>query len=329
MNMKELINIQPPLLNDVAYGSSLNDVVNNINENFKILANRDFVKGDKGDSMITKTIDLSTNESILNQLKRAVSNQYYDNPIKPKPINGIDVFKWFDNPGHITLVYEIIDGEEVIVSSMPYIFKDLRFNELYKSIDNIDYDEETDYSCAIYYQQGDFVAVQEFPTIYYDANSGQFSWKLNGVKTGLEAMGPQGKPGKDGVFKIVKVLDYAVGPDVYKIDSILYGKNIISVNDGTEQAVKPNGEVILDGNGNPTIISNQIDICKYYGITEGISVMVIKDDNTYISEVWVEENTSNFGQMLVVRCADDNMICEVEAMSKQEVLEMCETYLGK
>lgn len=329
-NMNELKEIKVPLLNDSGYGANINEVIQNINENFKILSNRDFVKGDKGNSLITRTINLSTNDEILNGLKQAVSNQYFNNPIKPKDINGVNIFDWFKNPGNITLMYELVDGEEVIISATPYVFKDLRFEQLYKSINTQDYDKETDYSCVIYYNNGEFVAIQEFPTLYYDSDNNCFSWKINGVVTGLEAMGPRGFAGKDGVFKIVKVIDEAVGVDEYKISHVLHGGNFINVNGSTIDARDEHGNIIYDSNNNPIKLSGQVEICKYYGVTPGISVMVLKEDNTtYMSSVYKTEGESQIDEQLIVYCGEDNLICEIEPMSGQEVRSICDEYYNE
>lgn len=326
--MNELKEIKAPLLNDSGYGANIHEMIQAINDNFKILSNHDFIKGDKGNSLITKTVDLKSNTTILNMLKSAVTNQYFNNPIKPKNINGTNILKWFDNPGDITLIYEIIDGEEVLASSMPYVFKDLRFEQIYKSINVNEYDEETDYSCVIYYNGSSFIAIQEFPTLYYDSSNNCFSWKINGVNTGLEAMGPRGFAGKDGVFKIVKV---AAMPDKdlqYKIEYILHGNNFINVNEGVIYATDEKGNPIFDSNGNYIELSNQIEVCKYYGIIPGISVMVLMENNTtYISEVFEDEGLDSTETKLYVHCSADNRICEIETMSYNDIKGLCEKYL--
>lgn len=326
--MKELVDIKAPLLTSTEYGKDVNQVMQNIDDNFKILSNRDFVKGDKGNSVRIQTVELSSNPTLLNELKLAVSSQYSSNQRQPKTIDGKSVMDWFKNPGSITLVYETIDGVDNIISSMPYVFKDLRFQNLANATNKQDYDNETDYSCVIYYDQTEFKFVQEFPTLYYDPVLGDFSWKINGVETGLEAMGPQGPAGKDGVFKIVIVDNNAISPDTYLISKIMYGSTFIDATAGAIEITTENGSIILE---------DHAEICKYYGITPGISVMVLKPEfedtinyinNTYISDVYEEESTGTMSKQMVVHCSEYNKICEVEPISNADIDSLCEQILG-
>lgn len=308
--MKILKDIKNPKLNSPSFGESIKDVFTNIDDNFKILGNRDFVKGDKGNSIKTKTLDLSLkqNEPILNGLKIAVASQF---TFQPKDINGCSIYKWFDNPGYITLIYEEVDEVDQVISSLPYVFKDLRWEEM-KNVKKEEYYNETDYSCAIYYDQGAFVPVQEFPTLYYDSAIGDFSWKINGVETGLAATGPQGIPGKDGNFKVV-LAGERKGENAYKIQEILYKGAWYSV---INNISNENGE----------IIANHADICKFYGVNEGTPVMVLKNDNSinyaYISESYIEEGGNTVETEMLVKLDYHNEISAVGIIDDEEIDSM-------
>lgn len=295
--MNDIKNITTPLLTSAQYGKDVNDVFENINDNFKILGNKDFVKGDKGDSIITKTVEVSQFPDIKNALKNAVKKQYINDINQPKAINGVEVLSWFDNPGNITLIYENIDGEDVLKSSMAYVFRDLRFSNIQEAFIK-EYEGETDYSCIIYFNQGEFEAIQEFPTIYYDNDNQLFSWKINGVKTGLEAQGPRGYAGRNGVFKIVFAEKDPVESDYYEITKIMVGSELKEVANMQDQA----------------------NICKEYGVEPGIPVMVLRSvgngnaavNYTYIGEVFEYGATNTTDTILYVRCNESNRVCQVE-----------------
>ena len=336
--MRDLKKITSPSLTISDYGENISQVFNNINENFRILGNRDFVKGEKGNSIYVKTIDVSNDIQLLNSLKSAVSKQY---EYEPSNINGYSVLSWFDSsihnnpgPGSITLIYENIDGTDQLISSLPYIFKDLRFEYISEVIDKKVYDDEVDYSCVIYYdfKSGEFVTVQNFPTIYYDKVLGDFSWKINGVATGLPAMGPKGDKGQNGVFKIVRVNKNAIDKDVYQISHILNKNAWVDV---TQGAIEMEGE-----SGTTVIIDNHADLCKNFGVDEGIPVMVLKPEYdyndinhinlTYISETYKDEYPNDISKSrMVVRLTSENEICEVVPIPNKEIVSLCESYLGK
>lgn len=60
-NSLEIKKIVAPSLSSSSYGKDLNECFNNINENFKILSNHDFIKGDQGQNIYTEKIYLSEN----------------------------------------------------------------------------------------------------------------------------------------------------------------------------------------------------------------------------------------------------------------------------
>ena len=62
-----LTDIVAPSLNDVNYASALNNVFENINNNFKTLANHEFVKGDKGKSVEIVPTSFFYNDYIIDK----------------------------------------------------------------------------------------------------------------------------------------------------------------------------------------------------------------------------------------------------------------------
>ena len=324
--MKEIKPISSPLLNSTNYGSNINEVIRNIDDNFTILSNRDFVKGDKGNSINVQTVNVIEEPSILNGLKNAVKRQFNNTP---KKIDNIDVMDWFDDPGTITLIFEKNDSEEILISSLPYVFKDKRFSNIANASNVENYDNETDYSCAIYYNNSEFIAVQEFPTLYFDAEQGCFCWKINGVETGLEATGPKGENGENGVFKIVKAeprnpnidLGETVTEDIYTITAVMSGTSIISAQVGEDQESICNAHGIHGGyyKDDGTFVS-------------GTSVMVLVDkggvNETYLSEVERKRGNSVTYNAMVVKCSMENMISQLEVMSNDELVQRCNDFFN-
>lgn len=307
--MNELKTIKAPNLNSVQYGNDINDVMDNINHNFNILSNYDFVKGERGNSIHISTLNLKNRSDILSQLKDAVLSQYEGNT--PKTIGGISVLDFFENPGSISLIYEEVDGMDKLISSLPYTFKDLRFQNMNGG--NIkQYDNEIDYSCIITYNGGEFVPLQVFPTIYYDAAVGTFCWIINGNKTGLEAQGPRGFEGKAGVFKTVSVVKDGNSESIYKISSILYNGSWV------------NTDTSLEG-------YDHAKVCEKYGVTAGTPVMAIIEDadhnNTiYLSETYVDADETTGSNSMLVLCNNLNRIFDVRPI--QNVTGICEEVWG-
>lgn len=60
MANQELKNIVAPSLTQAGYGRGIDEQFRSIDENFRILANRDFVKGDRGYSVRSNTIYLTS-----------------------------------------------------------------------------------------------------------------------------------------------------------------------------------------------------------------------------------------------------------------------------
>lgn len=223
--------IKVPELYDIEYGKNIRDCFNNIDTNFKILANLDFTKGEPGETIYMEDIDLSVNPGWREQIKNAVISLIVGGD---EPIYGYDVFTLFDaNPGHLYMMYST-NGitDKKYISSLHYVFLDARFNrdELSKTADiyNEIYAAATDYSCTVVWDSNanKLVAMQNFPTLYYDNMVG-FCWKINGQKTGISSQGPNGIDGEDGQMFIVKVKYYddngnkiVTSDDLYDVEGV-------------------------------------------------------------------------------------------------------------
>jgi hypothetical protein len=117
-----------------------------------------------------------------------------------------------DKDPKILLFYKIQseDGitKDPLGSAQLYYYFDPRINELSKliTINNDDEDAKNyrqyfrDYTCILstkYGNDGNYTYVKQsgWPTLYFDNNTKQFCWSINGQKTGVNAQGVNGKDG--------------------------------------------------------------------------------------------------------------------------------------
>ena len=217
MDIKEIVYKETviPSLNDVTYGETIAKNFEIINDNFKRLSSIDFIKGSPGTSVFIEEIDLLEEESWRDALKASIIAMEE----KLGGTNEIDNentrFSILDkNPGKLYMIYEQTPelNDKKYISSLPYVFLDGRFanKNLTEKADQYakEYSKMVDYSCVLNFStnsegDGEFVVLQNFPTLYYDRNLG-FCWNVNGQETGISAQGPKGIDGNDGELFIVK-----------------------------------------------------------------------------------------------------------------------------
>ena len=96
-----------PALNKVGYADGLNAALTAIENNEALLANHDFVKGDKGDSVNIEKISLSQNSDMLAKLKSAIKNG-----TEPNPINGVAWDSLLNDELYVLYKTEVDNGVE-------------------------------------------------------------------------------------------------------------------------------------------------------------------------------------------------------------------------
>ena len=230
MDIKEIVDKETviPSLNDVTYGETIARNFEIINDNFKRLSSIDFIKGAPGTSVFIEEIDLLEEVSWRDALKASIIAMEE----KLGGTNEIDNentrFSILDkNPGKLYMIYEQTPelNDKKYISSLPYVFLDGRFanKNLTEKADQYaeEYSKMVDYSCVLNFStnsegDGEFVVLQNFPTLYYDRDLG-FCWNVNGQETGISAQGPKGIDGNDGELFIVK----ADENDNFKVVSVM------------------------------------------------------------------------------------------------------------
>ena len=174
--------ITAPSLNDVKYADGLNKAFENINDNFLQLANKDFVKGNAGDSVIIKEIDLllPDNKSYLDDIKAVIENRLKEGEAKTVILNDKAYSLWGNlesqtgqsssvNSTLKMLYSKVLDANghyiETPVSSLYFVFLDGRFvNDAISDADENQFTNITDTSCVIIYDSGEFKVLENaFP----------------------------------------------------------------------------------------------------------------------------------------------------------------------
>lgn len=227
----ELKKIEAPSLTQSNYGKNIREKFDNIDDNLRRLANRDFVAGKAGKDIKFAKYSLWSDNDFTDLGKAFVqaivgdelidweqdwnpdyehpsnsdfTNEFYDNHTSLKPV-GVKFFDYFIENPDITIMYQLDDREApdeeinriLICSPYVYTFIDKRYAVLGDSVpSNPDvYSDLEDNSCLLNLTyNGEYPQLErinQFPTLYYDGN-GQFRWKLYGSESGILATGPKG-----------------------------------------------------------------------------------------------------------------------------------------
>ena len=237
----QLTRIVAPNINEVDYAAKLQDVFNNINENFAKIASLPFIQGVQGDSyqLVEKPIWQKNGTGIDNVIltedgalllesifKTSFSvgttfNKVRTNlseltiSINGKDVNPIDFFK--DSEGNITnnilYFYAVINDsgeEEEKQLGQYYYFVDARLKvlgDVYYGTDKSILSSFTDYTGFYQYkpETEKYDKISILPSLYYDQYKDDICWKFNGNESGVSAIGVKGMDGKDSSFQIVHV----------------------------------------------------------------------------------------------------------------------------
>lgn len=218
----ESLNLQSPNI-----GQDIVARFESINRNFEKLVSSDYLKGAKGDSVVTKKITLSQTYSpedaegyeyykklvsvIVSCLPDDVREKFFENE---EVVN-----KRFDklHGAEFTLVYEVIDDQQnkTLLTCLPFVYKDPLFGEITEDINGVEENSgaRIDLSCVICYDEvsrdedgnitRDFFRSSLIPTVHFDEQDKRFNWTINGVRTGLAAGGPVGPKGEAGTGVLI------------------------------------------------------------------------------------------------------------------------------
>ncbi len=234
----QLTRIVAPNINEVDYAKKMQDVFNNINENFAKIASLPFIQGVQGDSyqLVEKPIWQKNGSDINNATLtedgalllgsifnksfsvgstfRKIKSEY----LKGLTINDVNPIDFFKDPeGNITnnilYFYAVINDsgdEEEKQLGQYYYFVDARLKvlgDVYYGTDKSILSSFTDYTGFYQYkpETKKYDKISILPSLYYDQYKDDICWKFNGNESGVSAIGVKGMDGKDSSFQIVHV----------------------------------------------------------------------------------------------------------------------------
>lgn len=290
----DLYRIEAPELSDASYGESIKDRFDKINDNFNKIANSGFLRGVQGESIKVEKILLNDSDEEgrkwLNAIKSKMNELYSTELLSPIIRNNIQI-NWYDKiiNKYIYVYSTVIENEDdssEFVSMLPFTVKDARYyfndylSDEYKAL----YENIEDVSCVVGFNgEKDksnnpiIELINTMPTIYFDAVSKSFCWKVWGTLTGLIANGPQGKDGENGDLIICIRGDKSDGNN-YNITHILSNGEQYEVSDKN----------YFQYNGKPAIIlpnTTETNIAGFW-----VSNLNIKDNETKLYAICANYN---------------------------------------
>jgi hypothetical protein len=340
-NMNNVTNSIPlrrifvPELNSAEFATGLQNAFININKNFALLANHDFVKGETGQSVNIQEDKFFNNNGELTILglklkacieANASSNELINvNYVDENDVShAISVWDNFtpDNAGTIQMIYNKRNDNETTepLSSLYYVFLDARYAN--DKIGSITHDDEyalqyanlKDMSCILVYDKNVSVTINQdgndytvnggfkmltnaFPSVYYEPNMG-LCWKINGSNTGIPVQGLPGRDGYNAITRIVKCNN--VSKTEY---GVVYGK-VSQIHDNFNGYEPIRGDILKYNNSAALVL-----------VTEDSNNGTSTDFNSgfYFGQLKVEDNE------LYAYCDQQNSINH--GLSTQSIIE--------
>lgn len=231
-NPLKIINeIQAPDLTQENLSASLNEVFEKINDNFKKIVSAPIYRGQKGESVKIKPVELMTpNKQVFTGEGRKIVEAIFDDVdltswdgttnhlgellrVKYPAIHGVNVYDYFSkNPSILMFQLDDVEGTNLSPAQL-YMFQDLRVSVV-NDADGIG--GFKDASCFVSFEwdsDGEtykYIKASEFPTICWSKGVGDFVWSINGQVTNIIA---KGLKGLDASFTLPLFLVEDVGGD--------------------------------------------------------------------------------------------------------------------
>lgn len=304
--MEDIIKpIVAPELETSNYGESINDQFVNIDNNFKLIANRDFVKGDSGKSLYIENIKITKDgEGIEGKLYEALKTAIEDRFSSNGALRDVGDYHWDDAVKFGELNTPIIASEnkttgvvEYICAASPVMLFDNRFNE--NAIENVDFSEYEDVvdvtSILNFKKDGENWVCElnlSYPRLQY--KDGSFHWVINNVNTIVKSTGIKGDPGESANIWIVQT---PVLPDAYSDTPINITKYFVG-NEWIDEVPKN----IKDGD--LAIVYCESEEKDYYGFfvsqikIDGANKTVVYNPKANIQNINYIKNTTEFFKSL-------------------------------
>ena len=307
--MEDIIKpIVAPELETSNYGESINDQFVNIDNNFKLIANRDFVKGDSGESLYIENIKITKDgeriEGKLYEALKTAIKETFDSESKGT-LKSVDVYNWDDSITSGELNAPIIASKdkttntvEYICAASPVMLFDNRFNK--DAIENVNfsnYEDVVDVTSILNFKKdGDGNWECElnlsYPRLQY--KNGSFCWVINNENTIVKSTGIKGDPGESANIWIVQT---PVLPDAYSDTPINITKYFVG-NEWVDEVPKN----IKDGD--LAIVYCESEEKDYYGFfvsqikIDGANKTVVYNPKANIQNINYIKNTTEFFKSL-------------------------------
>ena len=229
-NPLKIINeIQAPDLTQENLSASLNEVFEKINDNFKKIVSAPIYRGQKGESVKIKPVELMTsNNHAFTDEGRKIVEAIFDDvdltswdgttnslggllPDKYRTITNVNVYDYFSkNPSILMFQLDNVEGTNLSPAQL-YMFQDLRVSEVNDTDGPRGF---KDASCFVSFEWDNdgktykYIKASEFPTICWSKGVGDFVWSINGQVTNIIA---KGLKGLDASFTLPLFLVQGVG----------------------------------------------------------------------------------------------------------------------
>lgn len=268
----ELKKIEAPSLTQSNYGKNIREKFDNIDDNLRRLANRDFVAGKAGKDIKFAKYSLWSNNDFTDLGKAFVqaivgdepidwehdwnpdyeqpsnsdfTDEFYNTHTSLRPIK-VKFFDYFIENPDITIMYQLDDHEAsdeetnriLICSPYVYTFIDQRYAILgdYTPSNPDAYSGLEDSSCLLNLtydgENPQLERINQFPTLYYDGG-GQFRWKLYGSESGILATGPKGTNAFAAPITFARLSDSSTGDNTAPETSTATISQILVIEGGT------------------------------------------------------------------------------------------------
>ena len=295
---QELKHIIAPNLTDSNYGENINEVFNNINENFTLLSNIDLYKGEQGDSINIVNINMSKdgdpdsiNYKLYESLKTALTNQF-DSLSELITSNGRKI-SWDYNINNYnvtisTIKNSITNVEKYLGSVTPTLFFDHRFDsriidsqndlEVYNNIEDctciisFECDNDNNWKCNIN---------TSFPTLKFQG--GNFYWVLGNSKNTSSTIKATGAKGPKGD-----------GTNIW----LCHGKTI----DSNSPDIILNNYIDINGNEQP--FANNTTVGYVGKVGEPVFIFHEDTNNGYNGIILAFLNSFENGYWIAKKCSD-------------------------
>lgn len=229
-NPLKIINeISAPDLTGENFSNSLNEAFEIINDNFKKIVSAPIYRGQQGESVKIVSTDVHDGENFTDEGQKIVAaifddvdlsdwnggmgelNTILNNVDKYKGINGTQVTDYFTkNTNILVFMLDNVDGT-ILAPAQLYMFQDERI----PNITTATAESVVDASCFVTFEYDgetySYKKTDQFPTIAWSAEMGDFVWKINGQKTNILAKGLRGADASFYIpmFKVAESDEYS------------------------------------------------------------------------------------------------------------------------